>query len=248
MQLADLGIPQVAELTVGENLVEHSAVWIGLDLKPEYWAQSLDQRHTNCCVRYSSEMEGAGRNDMIIISMNVGGLGEEGLRRGLINVCTFQTFSRGQLTLAATDPLVDPEVDLNMLSDERDLVRLRDGMRRLQKIVAHPATQRIAAGTYSWVTGDVISPDADDDELDAWLLANCQDCQHPIGTCRMGAANDPHSVVDSDCRVIGVEGLRVIDGSIMPENPRANTHLTCVMIGELMADRIKAERASARVS
>lgn len=239
-ELAALGIPVVADLPVGENLVEHSAVWIGLNLKPEARAAALDQRHTNCCVRYSSGLAGSGRNDMIVISMNVGGFGEEGRQRGLINVCTFQTFSRGRITVTSTDPLVDPEVDLAMLSDERDLVRLRDGMRRLQQIVAHPATQRITASTASWVTGESLAPDASDDELDAWLLANCQDCQHPIGTCRMGAPDDPRSVVDPECRVIGVQGLRVIDASIMPENPRANTHLTCVMIGELMAERLRS--------
>ena len=54
----------------------------------------------------------------------------------------------------------------------------------------------------------------------------------------MGAANDPRSVVDPDCRVIGIKGLRVIDASIMPEVPRANTHLTAVMIGERMAAKI----------
>jgi 5-(hydroxymethyl)furfural/furfural oxidase len=237
--LTRLGVPVVADLPVGENLIEHSAVWIGLELKPEYRATSRDQRHTNCCVRYSSGLAGAGRNDMMMVAMNVGGLGDEGLRRGLLIVATFQTFSRGRLTIASTDPLVDPDVDLAMLSDERDLVRLRDGMRRLQQIVAHPATQRIAAGTASWVTGAELAADASDEELDAWLLANCQDCQHPVGTCRMGAAGDPRSVVDPDCRVIGVDGLRVIDGAIMPENPRANTHLTCVMIGELMAERLK---------
>lgn len=236
--LAEFDIPQVAHLPVGENLVEHSAVWIGLNLKPEAWATSREQRHTNCCVRYSSNLAGAGRNDMIMIAMNVGGLGDEGLRHGVMNVATFQTFSRGKLTLAATDLLRDPDIDLAMLSDERDLVRLRDGMRRLQEVVAHPATQRITESVASWVTGETITADASDDELDAWILANCNDCQHPIGTCRMGAADDPRSVVDPDCRVIGLEGLRVIDGSIMPENPRANTHLTCVMIGELMATRL----------
>ena len=246
-QLTALGVPVVADLPVGENLVEHSAVWIGLNLKREAWATSLDQRHTNCCVRYSSGLAGAGRNDMIVVSMNVGGFGEEGLRRGLLNVCTFQTFSRGRVTVTSTDPLADPEVDLAMLSDERDLVRLRDGMRRLQQIVAHPATRRITASTASWVTGEEVSPDASDGALDAWLLANCNDCQHPIGTCRMGAAADPRSVVDPDCRVIGVEGLRVIDGSIMPENPRANTHLTCVMIGELMAERLRGASPSCRI-
>jgi 5-(hydroxymethyl)furfural/furfural oxidase len=237
--LAALGLPVLADLPVGENLVEHSAVWIGLNLKPDAWATSRDQRHTNCCVRYSSGLAGAGRNDMIMIAMNVGGLGEEGLQRGLMIVATFQTFSRGGVTVTSTDPLVDPEVDLAMLSDERDLVRLRDGMRRLQQIVAHPATQRISEGTASWVTGADLSPDASDDDLDAWLLANCQDSQHPIGTCPMGDRADPRSVVDPACRVIGVDGLRVIDGSIMPENPRANTHLTCVMMGELMAERLR---------
>jgi 5-(hydroxymethyl)furfural/furfural oxidase len=242
--LERLGIEQIADLPVGENLVEHSAVWVGLNLTPEASATSLDQRHTNCCVRYSSGLEGAGRNDMIIISMNVAGPGEEGLKHGLVNVCAFQTWSRGRLTVTSTDPTVDPDVDLAMLSDKRDLVRLRDGMRRVQQIIAHPALQEIITGTYSWTSGQSLAADATDEELDAWILANCQDCQHPIGTCRMGAADDPRSVVDPSCRVIGVENLRVIDGSIMPENPRANTHLTCVMIGELMADRLRQGEAA----
>ncbi|MCA9878169.1 MAG: GMC family oxidoreductase N-terminal domain-containing protein [Thermomicrobiales bacterium] len=243
--LARLGIAPVADLPVGENLVEHSAVWIGLDLTPEAAAASLDQRHTNCCVRYSSGLAGAGRNDMIMISMNVAGLGEEGLKKGLVSVCAFQTWSRGRLTVTSTDPLVDPDVDLAMLSDERDLVRLRDGMRRLQRVIEHPAMQGIIQGTYSWTYGEPLTAEATDQELDAWILANCQDCQHPVGTCRMGAPDDPRSVVDPACRVIGVENLRVIDGSIMPENPRANTHLTCVMIGELMAKRLRGGAATA---
>ena len=57
-----------------------------------------------------------------------------------------------------------------------------------------------------------------------------------------GRPDDPRSVVDTDCRVLGIEGLRVIDASIMPEVPRANTHLTCVMIGEVMAERLRRAR------
>ena len=76
---------------------------------------------------------------------------------------------------------------------------------------------------------------------DQWMLENCFDVQHAAGTCRMGAASDRNAVVDPQCRVIGVEGLRVIDASIIPEMVRANTHLTAVMIGEHMADRIRAE-------
>jgi 5-(hydroxymethyl)furfural/furfural oxidase len=76
-------------------------------------------------------------------------------------------------------------------------------------------------------------------ELDDWLFAECSDAQHANGTCRMGAPDDPRSVVDPECRVLGCTGLRVIDASIMPEVPRANTHLTTVAIAESMADRLK---------
>jgi 5-(hydroxymethyl)furfural/furfural oxidase len=71
------------------------------------------------------------------------------------------------------------------------------------------------------------------------MFAECSDAQHASGTCRMGAAHDPRSVVDPDCRVIGCSGLRIIDASVMPTVVRANTHLTTVMIAEKMADHLK---------
>jgi choline dehydrogenase len=77
-----------------------------------------------------------------------------------------------------------------------------------------------------------------DAEIDQWVLASCGDTQHGTSSCRMGSPNDPQSVVDPDCRVLGVDGLSVIDASIMPSVVRANTHLTAVMIGERMADRL----------
>ena len=78
----------------------------------------------------------------------------------------------------------------------------------------------------------------DDAALDGWLWAECSDAQHASGTCRMGDPADRRdSVVDLECQVIGCTGLRVIDASIMPTVPRANTHLTTVAIAEKMADR-----------
>jgi hypothetical protein len=59
---------------------------------------------------------------------------------------------------------------------------------------------------------------------------------HPAGTAKMGPGNDPGAVVDQECRVRGIEGLRVVDASVMPTIPRANTNLTCIMIGERVAD------------
>ena len=70
-------------------------------------------------------------------------------------------------------------------------------------------------------------------------MRDCSDAQHASGTCRMGAASDPRAVVDPACRVIGTSGLRVVDASVMPEVPRANTHLTTVAIAERMADLLR---------
>ncbi|MPZ30471.1 MAG: hypothetical protein GEV13_05660 [Rhodospirillales bacterium] len=89
------------------------------------------------------------------------------------------------------------------------------------------------------MTGRAIEQRFGPQELDDWTFAECSDAQHASGTCRMGAADDPRSVVDPDCRVIGCSGLRVIDASVMPTVVRANTHLTTVMIAEKMADALK---------
>lgn len=92
---------------------------------------------------------------------------------------------------------------------------------------------------------DVIAPGddaaalmSDDDALNAWVKARAVPFYHPVGTCRMGGADDSAAVVDAECRVRGVEGLRVIDASIMPTIPRANTNLTVIMIAEKMAAAI----------
>ncbi len=242
--LQSLGIAPLVDLPgVGENVLDHPAVGLHLSLRPEAQAGNAHARRTNCCLRYTSGLAGTGFNDMLIASCNVYGIEGEALMRGVVVVSVFQAFSKGRLRISSPDPEVNPVIEERMLSDERDLVRLRDGVRRLFAIGRHSALTEIAEEM--WV-GDPLSDDrrgidsfGDDAELDAWLLQECADCYHIVGTCRMGAADDPLAVVDPDCRVIGVEGLRVIDASIMPEVPRANTHLTTVMIGEHMAERLR---------
>jgi 5-(hydroxymethyl)furfural/furfural oxidase len=149
-----------------------------------------------------------------------------------------QTFSKGRVRLTTADPTIDPEVDFHLLSDERDLVRLRDGARRLFELAQHRAIASLAEQIRVGNTGRAMSEFSDDDQLDAWLLAETVDYVHAAGTCRMGAMDDPLTVVDPDGRVRGVDGLRVVDASIMPEVPRANTHLTIVMLAEHLAERI----------
>jgi choline dehydrogenase len=245
--LSELGVEVIADLPVGRNLVDHPIVGLGLHLKPEHRWTSIESRHTNCIVRYASGMAGAGPNDMVMLALNLVGYNEEALTTGYIGVSAFQTYSRGWLRITTTEPDSQPDIEIRMLSDERDLVRMRDGARRLFEVAQHPAVagicESITAGGVGFAmtsnnTGDWLE-DLDDGALDAWMLATVSDTQHPVGTCRMGRAGDGNAVVDPACRVFGIDGLRVIDASIMPEVPRANTHLTCVMIGEVMADRLK---------
>jgi choline dehydrogenase len=246
-ELRALGIPVRRDLPVGRNLREHPGVGIRVALRPEARVSSRDDRIMCCYIHYSSGLGGAGDNDMIMAAVNMEGYDEAGLAAGVVAVGAYQSFSEGVLRVVDPDPFAMPEIDERLLSDERDLVRLRDGARRLFAIAQHPAVQsvsesiRLAAGWTSaaGVTDHPVEDVAGDAELDAWLLAVVRDDWHLVGTCRMGAADDPRSVVDPDCRVLGVEGLRVIDGSIMPEVTRANTNLPIMTIAEHMAARLR---------
>ena len=245
--LKAMGIAPVKTLPVGDFLFDHPFVRLELKLKPEYRATDVDARHTNCCIKYSSNLAGGGRSDMIMIAFNHGGVGGDldpaMFGEACINVCLFECFSRGTIRLASPDPLQDPVVDLNMLDDERDLVRLRDGARRLMRLGAHPAFQAITSEVQIGSTGRPLADllDAPDADVDAWLWQDAADAQHGAGSCRMGPyeVDDGKSVVDPDGRVRGIAGLRVADASIMPEDCRANTNLTTIMIGEHIADRIR---------
>ncbi|MGO9606711.1 MAG: GMC family oxidoreductase [Candidatus Binataceae bacterium] len=238
--LRELGIRNVADLPVGNDLIDHPMIGMIIGLKPAARASNPRARHTNCAVRYSSGLGGAGENDMFLIAMNLLGYSAETLGLGFIWMTAYQTYSRGRLRITSRSPEIDPDVRFMMLTDERDRVRMRDGIHRLRAIENHRAIGAIAdwVGFGNPITGKASAPPESNDELDRWMLENCFDSQHAAGSCRMGPASDPRSVVDTSCRVIGVEGLRVIDCSIMPEIVRANTHLSTVMIAELMADRI----------
>ena len=238
------GVTCVVDLDgVGQNLQDHPTVGLHLKLRPAARAGGPHARRTNCCVRYSSGLAGSGRNDMLMASCNVFGIEGEALERGVIAVSVFQAFSQGELRITSPDPQVEPVIEERMLSDRRDLVRLRDGVRRLFALAGHPAiggiAEEISLGDLYGESGAGVDASVSDAALDRWLLEACIDCFHIVGTCRMGAVEDPRTVVDSECRVVGVDGLRVIDASIMPEVPRANTHLTSVMIGEHMAEKLK---------
>ena len=246
-QLRELGLDVIADRPgVGENLIDHPTISLHLRLRPEARSSTVHDRRTCCCLRYSSGLAGAGRNDMIVFSCNMYDIDEDALGTGLMAVSVFQAFSTGKVRMIDRDPMAPPRIEERMLSDERDLVRMRDGVRRLLDFGNHPAVTRIATDTF---LGGPLNKEprraddfANDDELDAWILAESMDVFHGVGTCRMGPHDRRDAVVDPDCRVLGVEGLRVIDASVMPEVPRANTHLPTVMVAEHMATRMLEEK------
>ena len=240
--LRRLGIPVVADLPAGQGLLDHPILSLLLHLRPENRVATLAHRHTNCCLRYASGLAGAGDNDMIMIATNLRADVDGGTARGRIAVSVYQAFSQGTVRITSPDPAVDPEVEENMLSDERDMLRMRDGVRRLRDIGRHDAVRAVTTRVDYGLSGRSPDDELAGPELVAWMMAECSDAQHASGTCRMGAPGDPAAVVGPDGRVIGVGGLRVIDASIMPEVVRANTHLTTVMIAEKLADAIRLER------
>jgi 5-(hydroxymethyl)furfural/furfural oxidase len=217
---------------VGRGLKDHPSAQVVLVLNEEGRAKGSGGPPIRSMLRWSS---GHADADLQVLAMNHLGNRPEAAGLGLLLVALMQVSSTGTVELAGDDPRLDPVVDFALLSDTHDRARLQRGVRHLLGLVAHPAFDRIAERVVLDAAGTPPEAVADDDVLDAWLLANVGDYVHAAGTCRMGAVDDPGAVVDPLLRVIGYDGLRVADASVMPDLPRANTHVTCVMIGERAA-------------
>jgi choline dehydrogenase-like flavoprotein len=153
----------------------------------------------------------------------------------MVLAAVMEPFSRGAVTLVSDDPAVDPRVEFRLLSDPRDAVRMRLAARELFAVLGSEAVRTLASTVALDERGTTPDDLVDEAALDAWLRATVSDYVHACGSCKMGSPDDPSAVVDPRCRFIGVEGLSVIDASIVPVIPRANTHLTAVMIAERAA-------------
>jgi choline dehydrogenase len=142
----------------------------------------------------------------------------------------------GDLLLTSTDPNVQPYLDYNYFAEPLDLERMRKAIKLCVRLADHPAFKDIIIERVTPTDADLAS----DDALDAWLMRNAGTSHHVSGTCKMGPISDSMAVVDQNCRVHGMEGLRVADASVMPDVIRANTNATTIMIGERVADWIVA--------
>lgn len=149
------------------------------------------------------------------------------------HVSPMRSKSRGSITLRPGDTKGKPVIRFNYMSHPDDWAEMRAGVRLTREIFAQSAFdpfrgEEIAPGT------DVVS----DDEIDAFIRDKIESGYHPCGTCKIGDAADPMAVVDNELRVIGVDGLRVVDSSVMPSITTGNLNAPTIMIGEKGADHI----------
>jgi choline dehydrogenase len=141
--------------------------------------------------------------------------------------------SRGWVRLASADPREKPLIRFNYMSHQDDWEDMRACVRLTREIFAQPA--------FTPYRGEELQPGGNvttDAEIDAFLRDKVESAYHPCGTCRMGRADDRMAVVDEDTRVIGIDGLRVIDSSIMPSITTGNLNAPTIMIGEKASDHI----------
>ena len=155
-----------------------------------------------------------------------------------IHVCQLRPESRGSVGLRSADPMDDPAIFPNYLAAEEDRRALREGVKIVREVAARPALGSLHAGEYA--PGASVSTD---DEIDAWIRREAETIYHPVGTCKMGAADDPAAVVDASLTVRGVAGLRVVDASVMPTLVGGNTNAPTIMIAEKAADMILGRAA-----
>lgn len=146
--------------------------------------------------------------------------------------------SHGHVTATSTDPWVDPIIQPNYLADPLDRQVTLGGIRLIRRLLNKPELAPFV--DHETLPGPNVTTD---DELLAYARENGATCYHLIGTARMGPASDPTAVVDDRLRVHGLEGLRIVDASIMPSMPSANTYATTLMIAERASDFIRGRAA-----
>lgn len=232
-QLRRHGLPVVADLPgVGGSLREHPQVCVRWRTRP---GLDLDQTSARAPVALRWTAPGSAFRDDLKLSIaafeDAGGTGIQA------SVFLMRALSAGSATLAPEGPGERPVVDLAFLEHPEDLRRMREAVRLTADLVESSAELRP-------VIGERIDPDDDemarDAALDGWLRRKIQGTFHPSSTCAIGNPDAPGTVVSQEGEVRGVEGLRVVDASVMPDSVRANLNATVAMMAERFASAITA--------
>ena len=228
--LAELGIDVVADLPVGQHLQDQPFYYNAYALKTD----ALDMRPAVGALLWAQSSE--ARGDELDIHIAVTHLipPEYSPTGGAISlsVAVVKPDSRGTLTLRSRDPREQPEINCNFLAEDRDARRMLEGVKLARKIGRNPALARFLE--LEILPGDGVA----DDELADVIASNLASYGHPVATAPMGGPEDPWAVVDSHGAVKGVDGLRVVDASIMPVVPSVAINPTTIMIAERIAKAV----------
>ena len=284
--LRELGIDVRANAPgVGQRLQDHPAVAVAAFIKPHARiVNDYTRRHIYTALRYSSKLDGIPPGDMFTVVTNKTSWHAVGEQIGSFIIAVYKTYSEtGEVKLASADWRDEPMVDFNLLSDQRDLERMMEGVRRFGAMHMTPAMQAVTTdpfpASYSdkvrqvglvskknkWLTNALAKaldgPAAlrsylirnlimegvtledllrDDEQLEAFVRKAAVGVWHASCTCRMGSEDDPMAVTDPAGRVRAVDGLRVVDASIFPVVPCANTNFPVLMTAEKCADAMLA--------
>jgi 5-(hydroxymethyl)furfural/furfural oxidase len=283
--LRNLGIDVIAHVQgVGQRLMDHPSISISSFIRPEYRLNGLTRRHILVGLRYSSGIGSAPHGDMFVAAISKSAWHAVGDQIGSLFARPYKTYSEtGRVELVSRDWRTEPIVELNLLSDPRDLERLMDAFRRLgamqlsaplRRVTSDPFptsyTERIrtsgVVNTKNKLITDVlavlldggawlrrllieriIARDyrldeliRDDDALEDFVCKTAVGVRHPACTCRMGEKHDSMAVTDTQGRVRGVAGLRVVDASLFPVLPCADTNFPTLMTAEKIADMMLA--------
>ena len=240
-QLERFAIPVVQELPgVGKNMKDHPQVTLLLQVRDGF-PMDPDATRRECVLQYTASGSNT-RNDMLIgpssFAVRMGSDPRDPVGVSL-SAGLYKPSGSGELRLFSSDPHDQPVLDYRYFEDPWDRQRLREGVRLCVRLLEHEAYRDIVAGRLSPTDDDL----ATDEALDRWITESLStsNTQHMSGTCKMGPASDAGAVVDQYCRVHGLEALRVVDTSIMPDIVRTGTSGTAMMIGERAADLFKQQ-------
>jgi 5-(hydroxymethyl)furfural/furfural oxidase len=279
--LKEMGIPVLMGLEgVGQRLMDHPSIALSSFIRPGARMNEHTRRHIQVALRYSSGLPGVPKGDMFVAVLSKSAWHAVGAQIASLLTFVNKTYSEtGQVKLASRDPLKEPIVQFNLLSDRRDLDRLMSGFRkmaalqmsaplkavtdkpfpasysdRVRKIGVVNARNKIltaiaaalmdgpAALRHYMVDRFVVEGFTfdevmnDDEAMEAFVRKAAIGVWHASCSCRMGRPDDPMAVVDTQGRVKGVQGLRVVDASIFPVVPCANTNFPTLMAAEKIAE------------
>ncbi|MEH2252219.1 GMC family oxidoreductase [Nostoc sp.] len=235
--LQSLGITVVADLPgVGQNLQDHVLVSVSSEATQDLHTAITSNGAGEAALFLHSEgnLDTAPDLEMILSLILSSPPGDRNSSLGFSGkVILTHPENIGSVSLRALDPKDAPIIRLNYLQSQSDLKKLVAGIKLIRQLFQTRA--------FDEFRGEEIAPGADvtsDEALEAYIRETCNTVYHPVGTCKMGT--DPMAVVDPELRVHGVEGLRVVDASIMPTLITGHTNAPTIMIGEKAADLIKA--------